>query len=130
MADTQPSSAQEGADLEDETPALPTSAEDRKAAAALSSVAARDDEASQPAKEVDQEALGKAMQNLDIGEGNEKVEKREGGERKRVVKVDQADVGLLMDELDLSKFKATDLLKAHEGDAIKAIEAFVTVSVR
>ena len=29
-------------------------------------------------------------------------------------------------ELDLTKAKATELLKAHEGDAIKAMTAFVT----
>lgn len=32
-------------------------------------------------------------------------------------------------ELELSKTKATDLLKAHEGDAVKAIRAFVTTPV-
>lgn len=30
-----------------------------------------------------------------------------------------------MNELDLSKVKATDLLKQHDGDAIKAMSAFV-----
>jgi len=33
-----------------------------------------------------------------------------------------------VDELELSKGKATDLLKAHEGDAVKAMRAFVLAS--
>ncbi|KAI9818707.1 MAG: hypothetical protein M1832_004183 [Thelocarpon impressellum] len=128
MAEPQPATVQEGADVEDETPSIPKSAEDRKAAAALSSVAARDDDAAQPAKEVDQEALGKAIKNLDIGAGTAGAAKKEPAEKKKVVKVDQADVALVMDELDLSKIKATDLLRAHEGDAVKAMEVFVTAS--
>ena len=34
-----------------------------------------------------------------------------------------------VEELDLTKMKATELLKAHEGDAIKALRAFVTANV-
>jgi HYPK-like protein len=63
------------------------------------------------------------------------------------IKVDPADVALLVcchlwvlapthfanleqvDELDLPKTKATELLKTHEGDAIKAIRAFIQVKV-
>lgn len=37
---------------------------------------------------------------------------------------------LQVDELDLSKVKATDLLRAHDGDATKAIRAFVVPAVR
>lgn len=33
-----------------------------------------------------------------------------------------------VEELELSKGKATDLLRAHEGDAVKAMRAFVTTS--
>ncbi len=32
-----------------------------------------------------------------------------------------------MDELDMNKSKATDLLRAHDGDPIKAMTAFVMV---
>ena len=42
------------------------------------------------------------------------------------VKIDQADVALLVDELDLSKVRATELLRSHEGDAVLAMRAFVT----
>ncbi|KAI9841328.1 MAG: hypothetical protein M1837_000761 [Sclerophora amabilis] len=146
MAEPQPPSTHEGADLEDETPALPKSAEDRKAAAAMSSVSARanddDDDGAQPAKEVDREALGKAMKNLNIDGGGKGVtgagkkvedededeEAREKKKKAAAVKVDQADVALLVEELELSKLRATDLLRAHEGDAVKAMESYVTVS--
>jgi hypothetical protein len=30
-----------------------------------------------------------------------------------------------MDQLDMSKAKATDLLRAHDGEALKAMTAFV-----
>nr|5NNP_C Chain C, Structure of Naa15/Naa10 bound to HypK-THB [Thermochaetoides thermophila DSM 1495]5NNP_G Chain G, Structure of Naa15/Naa10 bound to HypK-THB [Thermochaetoides thermophila DSM 1495] len=40
-------------------------------------------------------------------------------------KVDPADVNLLVEELELSKAKATELLKAHDGDAIKAMKAYI-----
>lgn len=32
-----------------------------------------------------------------------------------------------VDHLDLTKNKATELLKAHDGDATKAIKAFISV---
>lgn len=96
MAEPQPPGVHEGADVEDEQPVVPKSAEDRKAAAALSSVSARDDDAAQPAKEVDQEALGKAIKNLDIGGGTNQVEKKEPVEKKKAVKVDPAEVALLV----------------------------------
>lgn len=32
-----------------------------------------------------------------------------------------------VDELDLTKPKATELLKANEGDAVKAMKAFIAV---
>jgi HYPK UBA domain len=38
--------------------------------------------------------------------------------------------GWQVDELDLSKVKATELLRAHEGDAMKAIRAFILPSAR
>jgi len=39
-----------------------------------------------------------------------------------------ADFGQ-MDQLDLSKPKATDLLRAHEADSVKAMIAWVTAPV-
>ncbi|KAL4784848.1 hypothetical protein BJX76DRAFT_326208 [Aspergillus varians] len=122
-------------------PAPSTSAEDRKAAAALSSLnttaitsePAAASGTKQPSS-VDQEALGKAMSRLEIAAGGQKgttkaVKSGGGGvevkKRAAVVKVAAEDVGLLVNELDLSKVRATELLKAHEGDARKAIQAFI-----
>jgi hypothetical protein len=96
MAEPQPPTIHEGAtaDLDEtETSALPKSAEDRKAAAALSSVSAHNDDSSQPAREVDQEALGKAIKNLNIsGEAKKEV----AVEKKKAVKVDPDAVALLV----------------------------------
>ncbi|KKZ66386.1 hypothetical protein EMCG_07890 [[Emmonsia] crescens] len=144
---------------------LPTNAEDRAAAAALSSLntanetSASENDAGVPSgaalpSAADQEALGKAMSRLEIIAGTGKAggsgagaaagtgkkdtnarksradDKTEGGEeekavKKKVVKVAAEDVGLLVDQLELTKVKATELLKAHEGDPIKAIRAYI-----
>ncbi|KAL2358756.1 hypothetical protein BJ546DRAFT_946241 [Cryomyces antarcticus] len=122
MAEPQPADVHEGDDIH----SVPANAEDRKTAAALSSLDKRgdDDEITSSKKEgVDSEALGKAMKNLDskdVGKGKQEEVV------KKAVKVDQADVGLLVKQLDLTKAKATDLLKSHDGDAVKAMTAFVT----
>lgn len=133
MAEPQPSNIQEGMDPEGPPP--PTSKEDAKAAAAMSSLETRGaDEETKPNKQIDQEALGKAISRLELADkvgkvaagDNSKAEKeKEEREKRAKIKVDQADVGLLAEELDLSKVKATDLLKAHEGDAVRAMKAFV-----
>lgn len=33
-----------------------------------------------------------------------------------------------VDQLEMTKVKATDLLKQHEGDAVKALRAYVSVA--
>ncbi|QSS64490.1 hypothetical protein I7I51_01558 [Histoplasma capsulatum] len=144
---------------------FPTNAEDRAAAAALSSLnTANETFASEQDRGVpsgavlpsaaDQEALGKAMSRLEMIAGVDKAGgssagwaagtgkndmnakkdkadgKTDGGEgekvvKKKAVKVAAEDVGLLVDHLDLTKVKATELLKAHEGDPIKAIRAYI-----
>lgn len=108
MAEKQPPTIVEGAttgDVEDEIP-VAKSAEDRKAAAALSSLdAPRDDDSSAAnVKNVDQEAVKKAMDRLAgiggvAGDANGKAKKgkeEEKKEAKKAVKVDQADVALLV----------------------------------
>ena len=102
MAEQQPPTIVEGAttgDVEDEVP-VAKSAEDRKAAAALSSLdTPRDDEAA-GVKDVDQEAVKKAMDRLaGTGTTNGAAKKKEEEENKpvkKVAKVDQADVALLV----------------------------------
>ena len=87
----QPPTIVEGAttgDVEDEVQPTAKSAEDRKAAAALAKLdAPRDDDAA-AARDVDQEAVSKAMKNLGGASAAEKDVKK--------VKVDAADVTLLV----------------------------------
>ncbi|MCJ1406756.1 hypothetical protein MMC19_000824 [Ptychographa xylographoides] len=139
MAEPQPPTIQPGAEGLDEPEnptAAPASAEDRKAAAALSTLDAHDDDSatSKPSSNVDQKALGDAMSKLSVGgAGKAGAEKKgpeagEEKEKKKVIKVDQADVTLLIEELELNKIKATELLRAHEGDAVKAMRAYITAS--
>ncbi len=112
MAEPQPSSTHEGADIDDnEAPAILKSAEDRKAAAALSSLDARNDEdsASTSKPQVDQEALGKAMKNLEIaGSAKKGTGKTVKKEEKKAVKVDQADVALLVCCLEFACYRVRD----------------------
>ncbi|KAK0309610.1 hypothetical protein LTR82_015098 [Friedmanniomyces endolithicus] len=130
MAEPQPPNITEGADAPD---VLPANAEDRKAAQAMSSLdikGGEDDVA--PKKEMDLKALNDAMKNLGAAQGHKtpsSAAARKEEAPKKLVKVDQADVALLADQLDLSKTKATELLRAHDADAVKAMTAWVTAAV-
>ncbi|KAJ5208716.1 hypothetical protein N7449_003095 [Penicillium cf. viridicatum] len=120
---------------------LSSNAEDRKAAAALSSlntneIATEGASIGAPVN-AKQEALGRAMSRLEIaaGQGSDnktivEVLKTDEVMKKKTVKVAPADVTLLVDQLDLNKTKATELLKAHDGDAIKAMKAFIAPSIQ
>jgi hypothetical protein len=86
MAEPQPAEVHEGA----ADPHAPTgTAEDRKAAAALSTLDTQDEPGAK--KEVDTNALNNAMKNLDV--------KAKKGEEKKTVKVEAADVKLLVTQL-------------------------------
>ncbi|KAI9702251.1 MAG: hypothetical protein M1820_006183 [Bogoriella megaspora] len=141
MGEPQPKTVHEGADPDaaeaNENPSVPASAEDRKAAAAMSSLethgGAEEEESSKKKPNVDADALGKAMRNLEIVAGEKKDTSKGKGETKKEevkkIKVDVKDVSLVVEELELSKAKATDLLRAHNGDPIKALTAYVTARV-
>ena len=128
MAEPQPPAVQEGT----AKPHAPTgTADDRKAAAALSTLDAQDDGG--VTKEVDGKALDKAVKGLSIEDTK--------ADEKKNVKIELADINLLVcasmeqvllmtddaqiKELDLSKQKATDLLKAYDGSAVMAMTAYV-----
>ncbi|KAI0539792.1 hypothetical protein GGR58DRAFT_499830 [Xylaria digitata] len=113
MAEPRPRTA---GDVEEEV-VKGKSAEDRKAAAALASMDSSGD--GTEAAEVDATAVSKAMKNLGTAPAAVKEVKK--------VKVDAADVALLVDELELTKQKATELLKAHDGDAVRAMRTFISV---
>ncbi len=99
MAEKQPPTVAEGAttgDVDDEVPVAAKSAEDRKAAAALSSLdTPRDDHSSE--KDVDVEAVRKAMERLGGAKvTNGTVVKHDEKKVVKKVKVDPADVALLV----------------------------------
>lgn len=85
----QPPGLVEGAtgEVEDEVQDKAKSAEDRKAAAALSKLDARDDDVA--GASVDQEGLSKAMNKLNVSKAAENKDVKK-------VKVDAADVTLLV----------------------------------
>jgi hypothetical protein len=100
-SEPQPPTIHEGADP-DSAP-LPTNAEDRKTAAALSSLEKGrgddDDDERKAGKEVDTEALGKAMQNLDVAKEGGTVDEEDEEKttrRKKAVRVEAGDVALLV----------------------------------
>jgi hypothetical protein len=101
MAENQPPNVVEGAttgDIDEEVPIAAKSAEDRKAAAALSSLdAPREDESA--GRDVDQEAVRKAMDRLAGSSGANGTAAKKNDEKKvvkKAVKVDPADVTLLV----------------------------------
>ncbi|KAL7897040.1 hypothetical protein HDV63DRAFT_405771 [Trichoderma sp. SZMC 28014] len=117
------------ADASDQPP-LPKNAEDRKAASALASLDTPSDAAATPSNDnVNSEAVSQAMLKL----GEEKAKKpaptttsaasAPSAAVKKNVKVDAADVALVVDELEVPKARATELLKAHDGDAVATLRA-------
>ncbi|RMX72440.1 hypothetical protein D0869_14616 [Hortaea werneckii] len=139
----QPAAVQEGM----EQPDAPATADDRATAKAMSSLDAKPDDNAEPKKELDMKAINDAMKNLEtIGQQGEKKpaaeetsarkqaqeamkRRQEEDARRKAVKVDQADVALLAEQLDMSKPKATDFLKSHEANAVKAMTTWVTSTV-
>lgn len=94
MAEPQPSNVHEGIDPSD---TLPANVEDRKAAQALSSLDAKGDDDATVKKGLDLKALNDAMQRLTTGQGqSDKPTAVKKEEPKKVVKVDSADVALLV----------------------------------
>ncbi|EAS29557.1 uncharacterized protein CIMG_08303 [Coccidioides immitis RS] len=131
---------------------LPANAEDRAAVVALSSLnttaAATEDAQTGVAlpSKADQEALGKAMSRLEAlasatgkaggsaaaATGASKKDTTPAGKKeeekvvkKPAVKVKAEDVNMLVEQLDLAKPKAIELLKTHENDPIRALRAFI-----
>ena len=140
MAEPQPAGVHEGMD----DPAPPAaSAEDRKTQAAMSALESSrtvdNEENQKPTKQVDANAISEAISRLEIAtkagktateDPNEerrkkKEEEQKERERRSKIKVDQADVSVLVEECDLTKAKATELLRAHEGDFEKTLRAWL-----
>lgn len=132
---------------DNEEPRQPTNAEDRKAAAALDALNAnamsQENGESQGTKQpsaADQEALMKAMGRLEAVAGGGKGTSKKAEEKKEVVKKETEvkkkiklsadDVQFLVNELDLSKSKATELLRSHDGSLVSAVKAFIVPAVK
>jgi hypothetical protein len=97
--DKQPTNAGATADVDDEVDpavAAATSAEDRKAAAALSKLDTHGEDDAAPAREVDQEAVKNAMNALTGGSQPGAADDDKKKEAMRKVKVDAADVALMV----------------------------------
>jgi hypothetical protein len=120
-------------------PPVAASAEDRKAASALAALDSTtlEDTTSPTSPSAgganDAAAVRDAMARLEGKSLTKPTAAAQGGKAgvtvpvvSKAVKVDQADVALLVDQLELSKPKATELLKTHGGDAVKALRAYVT----
>ncbi|KAK4181343.1 hypothetical protein QBC36DRAFT_107755 [Triangularia setosa] len=119
MAEPQPPTIHEGATDDIETTTKPpASAEDRKAAAALSNLDSSSADNNDSAQ-VDKAAATNALNS--VSEKKALVEVP----AKSKVKVDAGDVALLVAELEVTKARATELLKQHDGDAVKTIRAFL-----
>ncbi|KAM3433839.1 hypothetical protein NHJ13734_006263 [Beauveria thailandica] len=110
---------------DEQPPTVPSSAEDRKAASALANLDSHDDAAATTtSSSVDLAAINKATKGSSgSGSGSSS-----SAAAYKNVKVDAADVALLVEELELPKSKATELLKRHEGDAVKAMRAYVAAA--
>ncbi|EHA20611.1 hypothetical protein ASPNIDRAFT_127932, partial [Aspergillus niger ATCC 1015] len=124
----------------------PTNAEDRKAAAALSAlnpshIAPDTPKSASTPSAADQEALGQAMSRLEIASGQSGGAGGRGGvqkpaeaqkrvpveaTKKKAAKVAVEDVNLLIEELELNKSTATELLRLHDGNVVEAMRAFVS----
>lgn len=102
MSESQPPTVVEGAttgDVDDEIPQTAKSAEDRKAAAALSSLDAPREDDSKATKDIDQEAVRKAMNRLAGTSSKNGTVAKKGDEKKvvkKTVKVEATDVTLLV----------------------------------
>ncbi|PTB65933.1 hypothetical protein BBK36DRAFT_1203169 [Trichoderma citrinoviride] len=103
-------------------------AEDRKAASALADLDAPASSAADAssANNVDHEAVSKAVSSLPANKtasSSSATTTAPGAAAKKTVKVDAADVALLVDQIEVTKARATELLKAHDGDAVAALRA-------
>lgn len=145
MAEPQPP-IKEGTDATTDNPpatAPPASAEDRKTAAALSTLDDAPQHSSTTSKNIDQDALAQAISRLEFSttgaKGVEISDKEKAwNERRRNareskgeerVKVLGEDVALLVGELEVSKGRAMELLRENGGDVGGAMRVWVGVGV-
>jgi len=109
----------------DETVPVPTNAEDAKRFKAMASVESNtttsDDDPTTTTADVDQEALGKAMADLS-GPAAMNTTVKAGP----ALKVNQEDVALIVEEMEVTKVKATELLRANGGSVSETLKLMVS----
>ncbi|KAK6349313.1 hypothetical protein TWF730_010062 [Orbilia blumenaviensis] len=116
-------------DTED-IPQKPTNAEDAKTLKALSNLdthSSLDDSSTPTSNSANAEALGKAtagLSSLSAVAGKA----ADAGGKKVVVKVAAEDVAVIVEEMEVSKAKATELLRANGADLNKTLKAMITPS--
>ncbi|GAM83360.1 hypothetical protein ANO11243_013470 [Dothideomycetidae sp. 11243] len=151
MAEPQPSTVREG-DTSASNPGNGGggSADSRAAAAALSSLDADEPSAASSSgtskRDIDTAALGDAIARLGVSGGSvgDQASSSTAASGKaaatatttlqqqqaKKIKIDAADVALLGDSCDLSKPRATELLRAHDGDLGRALRGWVGLGVQ
>ncbi|KAK6508622.1 hypothetical protein TWF506_010703 [Arthrobotrys conoides] len=115
-------------DTED-IPQKPTNAEDAKTLKALSNLDTHSslDDSSTPtasSNSANAEALAAGLSSLSVGTGKT----ADAGVKKVVVKVAAEDVAVIVENMEVSKVKATELLRANGADLKKTLKAMITPS--
>ncbi|KOS23413.1 hypothetical protein ESCO_006667 [Escovopsis weberi] len=106
---------------EDDSPAAAAkSVEDRKAASALANLdASADDSAAAPSAAASAAAAAAAAAG-----SSSSASKQAKPAPKKNIKLDPEDVALVVDQLELSKPRAIELLKQHDGSAVAVLRMF------
>ncbi|EGX54097.1 hypothetical protein TWF173_004446 [Orbilia oligospora] len=115
-------------DTED-VPQKPTNAEDAKTLKALSNLDTHSslDDSSTPnasSNNATAEALAAGLSSLSVGTGKT----ADAGVKKVVVKVAAEDVAVIVEEMEVSKVKATELLRANGADLKQTLKAMISPS--
>ncbi|KAK6347298.1 hypothetical protein TWF696_007370 [Orbilia brochopaga] len=114
-------------DPDAEAPPLPKNAEDAKTLKALSNLdthSSLEDSTPTASANTNAEALDKAtagLSSLSAGAGKT----AEAAGKKVVVKVSADDVAVIVEEMEVTKAKATELLRANGADLAKTLKAMI-----
>ncbi|KAH8144423.1 uncharacterized protein LAJ45_11591 [Morchella importuna] len=103
---------------EPEERVVPSNAEDAARFKAMESMESTSDDAA--VNNESAEALGKAMQDLSVTKANTAKPAPVAS-----TKVNAADVALIVEEMEVTKARATDALRSCEGNVVEALRIFV-----
>ncbi|KAF2157071.1 hypothetical protein K461DRAFT_273190 [Myriangium duriaei CBS 260.36] len=138
MAEPQPSTVREG----DTTSSVPGGADSRAAAAALSSLDDQSATTGAGKRDLDTAALGDAVARLEVssdekaksgaaaaGTSTKSADKNKAADEAKKIKIEAADVALVVEQCELSKPRATELLRTYDGNLGRALRGWVGVGV-